>query len=202
MGDIAGMTKAELLNRRASFTNMHELTDDDCAIVGAHLIEYSAGLADRMLAHLMLLDGDYGGYAVHRLEHCLQTATRACRDGREEDYIVCALLHDIGDTLASHNHADLAAAIVKPFVSEHLHWIVEKHNIFQGYYFFHMAGFDRNMRDRFRGHPAFEDCAEFCEKYDQAAFDPAYASMPLSAFEPMVRRLFANPRRSFLIAAR
>jgi predicted HD phosphohydrolase len=185
-----------LTDKRAKFTNMHEITADDCKIIAFHLKEFSAGLADRILDHMKLLDGDYGGYAVHRLGHSLQTATRAYRDGRAEDYVVCALLHDIGDMLASHNHADLAAAIVKPFASEELHWIIEKHAIFQGYYFFHMAGFDRNERDKYRGHPAFEACAEFCEKYDQAAFDPNYENMPLSAFEPMVRRFFASPRRN------
>lgn len=186
----------DLIDRRAKFTSMHEITDDDAAIIAEHLQAFSVGLADRVLDHLKLLDGDYGGYAVHRLEHCLQTATRAHRDNRDEQYVVCALLHDIGDMLASHNHADLAAAIVKPFVSENLHWMVEKHAIFQGYYFFHLAGFDRNERDKYRNHPAFEDCLEFCEKYDQAAFDPGYESMPLLAFEPMVRRFFAEPRRN------
>lgn len=185
-----------LLSQRATFTNMHEITAEDCNIIGAHLLEFSAGLPERIINHMRLLAGDYGGYAVDRLEHCLQTATRAFQDGRDEEYVVCALLHDIGDMLASFNHADMAAAIVKPFVSEQMHWVVEKHAIFQGYYFFHFAGFDRHEREKYRGHPSFEACAEFCEKYDQAAFDPNYVSMPLTAFEPMVHRLFSRPRRN------
>ena len=141
-----------------------------------------------MLDHLRLLDGDYGGFPIDRLQHSLQTATRAHRDGRDEEYVVMALLHDIGDTLGSFNHPDVAAAILKPFVSEQNHWIAGNHGAFQGYYYFHHLGMDRNMRERFRDNPHFDACAEFCEKYDQAAFDPDYPSEPLDFFEPMVRR--------------
>src|SRR6185295_6255937 len=154
-----------------------------------HLVEFSRRLPDRVLAHLRLLDGDYGGFAVDRLTHSLQTATLAHRAGEDEEYVVCALLHDIGDTLGSFNHADVGAAIVKPFVSEANHWMVEQHAIFQGYYFFHHLGLDREMREQFRGHPHFEYTAQFCHLYDQAAFDPDYESMPLEAFEPMLMRV-------------
>ncbi len=182
-----------LLSRRASFPSMREISGEDCAIVEAHLRRHAGGLGDRVLAHMALLDGDHGGYAVTRLEHCLQTASRALQDGRDEEYVVCALLHDIGDTLASHNHADMAAVILQPFVSERMLWIVKNHSVFQGYYMFHFVGMDRHVREAFRGHPAFDDCAEFCELYDQRSFDPRYGSLPLSVFEPMVRRLFAAP---------
>jgi predicted HD phosphohydrolase len=139
------------------------------------------------------------GFAVDRLEHSLQTATRAFKDGRDEEYVVCALLHDMGDILGPRNHADIAAAILKPFVSEQNHWMVEQHGIFQGYYFFHYIGLDREAREQHRGHPAFEHTAQFCHLYDQAAFDPAYESMPLSAFEPMVHRVFSTVKRSIYV---
>ncbi len=134
------------------------------------------------------------------LTHSLQTATRAKRDGRDNEYVVCALLHDIGDTLACANHGDLAATILEPFVSEKNHWIVKHHAIFQGYYFFHHLGLDRNMRDRYRDHQWWRDCAEFCEKYDQNSFDPKYDTLPLEAFEPAVRELFALPRKSIYVS--
>jgi len=181
---------------RASFTNMEQGTAEDWAIISSHFPAFGAGLADRVLDHLKLLGGDYGGFAVDRLTHCLQTATRAHRAGEDEEYVVCALLHDIGDTLGSYNHADVAAAIVKPFVSEENHWMVEQHAIFQGYYFFHHIGSDRDMRERFRGHPSFERTALFCERYDAPAFDPKAETMPLDAFVPMVRRVFAVPKRT------
>jgi predicted HD phosphohydrolase len=121
------------------------------------------------------------------------------KDGRDEEYVVCALLHDMGDILAPRNHADMAAALVKPFVSEQNHWMVEKHGIFQGYYFFHHIGLDRNMRDQFRGHPWFDYTAEFCAKYDGPAFDPNYKSAPLKEFEPLVRQVFSRVKNSIYV---
>jgi predicted HD phosphohydrolase len=159
-------------------------------------VGFAQKLPDRVLAHLKLLAGDYGGFAVDRLQHSLQTATRAHRAGEDEEYVVCALLHDIGDTLGTFNHADIGAAVLRPFVSDGNHWMLEKHGIFQGYYFFQHIGLDRNMREEFRGHPQFERTALFCERYDGPAFDPHADTMPLTAFEPMVRRVFAAPKRS------
>ena len=180
----------------ANFTTMEQGTAEDWAIISSHFPAFGARLPDRVLAHLKLLAGDYAGFVVDRLTHCLQTATRAHRAGEDEEYVVCALLHDIGDSLGSYNHADVAAAIVRPFVSEENHWLVEQHAIFQGYYFFHHIGSDRDMRERFRGHPSFERTALFCERYDAPAFDPKGETMPLDAFVPMVRRVFAVPKQT------
>jgi predicted HD phosphohydrolase len=181
---------------QATFTDMRVSTADDWAAIGKRFAEHGRGLADRVLGHLRLLDGDFGGFAVDRLTHSLQTATRAFRAGEDEEYVVCALLHDIGDTLGSYNHADIAAAVLRPFVSDDNHWMVEQHAVFQGYYFFHHLGMDRNLREQFRGHPCFERTALFCERYDAPAFDPAAETLPLPFFEPMVRRLFAAPKRT------
>ena len=181
---------------QATFRSMDEATPEDWRAIGSHFVPFAGALADRVLAHLKLLDGDYGGFPVDRLEHSLQTATRAHRDGRDEQYVVMALLHDIGDTLGSYNHPEVGASILKPFVSEELHWICQHHGHFQGYYYFHHLGMDREAREAFRGHPHFEACAEFCEKYDQAAFDPDYESEPLEFFEPMVRRVMERPLAS------
>jgi predicted HD phosphohydrolase len=180
-------------DERAQFTAMTEGTQADWALIASEMVEFGKSLPDRAIDHMMLLDGDHGGFPIDRLQHCLQTATRAHRDGRDEAYVVMALLHDVGDTLCTYNHPDIAAAMIKPFVSEELHWICAQHGIFQGYYFFHHLGWDRNIRERFRGHPHFEACAEFCEKYDQAAFDPVYDTAPLSFFEPMLRRVMERP---------
>lgn len=189
-----------ITNGRAQFQAMTEGTQDDWQLIGGELKRFSEELPDRLIAHLKLLQGDFGGFPIDRLEHCLQTATRAHQAGRDEEYVVCALLHDIGDTLGPSNHADIAATIVQPFVSEENHWIVKHHGIFQGYYFFHFFGLDRDMREKFRGHPYFEKTEEFCRLFDQVAFDPNFRSMPLEAFEPMVRRVFMRPRRSIYLA--
>ncbi len=186
---------------RAVFTNMVEGTQEDWAIIQKSAMSFNKGLAGRVIEHLKILDGDFGGFPVDRLEHSVQTATRAWRDGRDEEYTVCALLHDIGDTLGSMNHPDVAAAILKPFVNEANLWMVANHGVFQGYYFFHYLGLDRNLRDNFKGHEYFDHCAEFCHKYDQAAFDPDYKSEPLEFFIPMVEKLFASPKNSIYLAA-
>lgn len=184
------------MNARAGFTHMEDGTAEDWAIIAKDFGQYAALLPDRILTHLRLLDGDFGGFPVDRLTHSLQTATLAHRDRRDEEYVVCALLHDIGDTLGSYNHADIAAAILKPFVSPENHWMIEKHAIFQGYYFFHHLGLDRHLREQFKDHPEYARTIEFCARYDAAAFDPEGEVLPLEYFEPMLRRVFAQPRRS------
>lgn len=184
------------METRASFRDMQDSTAEDWKIIAAEFRPYATALPDRVLAHLRLLDGDCGGFPVDRLTHSLQTATRAHRDGREEEYVICALLHDIGDTLGSYNHPDIAAAILKPFVSAENLVMVEKHGIFQGYYFFHHLGMDRNLRDQFAGEAFYDRTLEFCEKYDAPAFDPDYDTLTLEFFEPMLRRVMARPKNT------
>ena len=181
---------------QATFTRMDEGTAEDWQAIGRQFAPFAGQLSDRVLTHLKLLDGDYGGFPIDRLQHSLQTATRAHRGGESEPYVVMALLHDIGDTLGSFNHPDIAAAIVKPFVDEKSHWMCEHHGIFQGYYFFHYLGLDRDLREQYRGHEHFEATAHFCEQYDQSSFDPAFDSAPLDFFEPMVRRVLSRPIHS------
>ena len=189
------------LQQRASFASMAEGTAEDWAIIGAHFAKLTEGLADRVLAHLRLLDGDNGGFAVDRLQHSLQTATRASRAGKDDEYVACALLHDIGDTLCSWNHPDAAVAVLRPFVSADNLWMVEKHNIFQGYNYFHFIGMDRDMRDRYADHPCYARTVEFCQEFDQTAFDPRYPSLSLADFQPLLADLFRAPRNSMLAGA-
>ena len=181
---------------KAKFTKMTDGTPEDWSIIAESNINEAADLPGKILDHLMMLGNDYGGFAVDRLTHSIQTATRAHKDGRDEEYVVCALLHDIGDTIASANHADLAATMLEPFVSEENYWIVKHHGIFQGYYFFEYLGLDKNMRDEYRDSPYWHACAEFCAKYDQNSFDPEYENMALEDFEPMVRNVFSAPKNS------
>ncbi len=155
---------------------------------------FARELPQRVLDHLAVLRNETHAFAIDRLEHALQTATRAQRAGHDEEYVVCALLHDIGAGLAPYDHAAHAAMILKPFVSEQNHWMVLHHDTFQSYHFIHLLGGDRNARNRFRGHAHFAWTAEFADKFDQAAFDPAYDTLPLAAFEPMVRRVLGQRR--------
>ena len=184
------------MSKQATFTEMAHGTAEDYAIIAEEGAKLATQLPDRILEHLDILKGETAGFAVDRYEHSLQTATRAYRDGKDEEYVVCALLHDIGDTIASANHADLAATMLQPFVSDENYWIVKHHGIFQGYYFFEYLGLDKNLRDEYKDNENWQACAEFCAKYDQNSFDPNYDSMSIEEFEPMVRRVFAAPRNS------
>ena len=175
-----------------SFTRMDEGTREEYQLLDRHYKKLDRELFDNVLGLLHRLRGDKLGYQIDRFEHSLQTATRAFRDGADEETVVVALLHDIGDLLAPENHGDLAAAALKPYVSDANHWLVRHHPVFQGYYYYHHIGRDRFAFEKFRGHPHFERTHMFCDKWDQMSFDPAYDTMPLTAFEPMVRRLFTK----------
>jgi len=189
------MADGEVLHQ-AKFHAMTESTMEDWAAIGRAAQAHRGQHVDQIVNHLNLLKGDTGGFAVDRLEHSLQTATRAHQAGHDEEYVVCALVHDIGDMLLPASHAELGAAILKPYISERNFWMMEMHGIFQGYYFFHHLGLDRDMREEYRGHPDFEYTAQFCHLYDQNSFDPAFQSMPLEAFVPMMRRVMETPKRS------
>jgi predicted HD phosphohydrolase len=176
----------------AFYRSMEEGTKEEYERVFEYFKAFERKLVDRVLAELATLARSYPGELVDRLTHSLQTATRAHRDGRDEEFVVAALLHDIGDMVATMNHSEYAAAIIKPYVRPNIYWMIRQHGLFQGYYYFHHFGIDRNAREQHRGHPAFELCLDFCAKYDQAAFDPDYDTMPLEAFAPMVQRIFAR----------
>ncbi len=179
-------------SKTVKFTAMKDGDREDYAFLERHETEYAAGTAGRLLKALEELDESLSGYKVTRLGHSLQSASRAWRDGADEDWMVAALLHDIGDIYAPYNHDEYAAAILRPFLREQCTWVVEKHGLFQRLYYAHHTGGDPEARQREAGHPYFDDCAEFCERWDQASFDPDYTSLPLSHFAPMVERVFAR----------
>ncbi|MDZ7828136.1 MAG: HD domain-containing protein [Halofilum sp. (in: g-proteobacteria)] len=175
-----------------SFRQMKDGTREDYALLERLEQEYVDGLPDRVLEALRGLDHTLSGYQVTRLEHSLQTATRAEDDGADEDMVLGALLHDLGDDLAPANHSQYAAAIIEPYVRAEVTWIVAHHGVFQKYYYADKVGEDPNERERYRDHPWFDSCEYFCERWDQAAFDPDYPTRPLEHFEPLVRRMFAR----------
>jgi predicted HD phosphohydrolase len=181
-----------IVQPHARYRTMAEGTKEDYELVFERFKAFERSQADRVLDELKMLENSYPGELVNRLTHSLQTATRAHRDGRDEEFVVAALLHDIGDLLATMNHSEYAASIIKPYVQPNTYWMIRQHGLFQGYFYFHHFGLDRDAREKHRGHPAFQLCLDFCDKYDQASFDPDYDTMPLDAFEPMVRRLFAR----------
>jgi len=180
---------------KARFTAMEDGTQADYDLVFAHDAANAANQADRVLEWLRQMDGE-SPYQISRLEHCLQTATRAENDRADDETVACALLHDIGDVLAPMNHSAVAAALLAPYVSERNHWIVKHHGLFQGYYWFEYDGKDPNARDRFKGHEFYDACVDFCARWDQVSFDPKFEARPLEHFEPLVRDLFARQPNS------
>ena len=184
------MYKYLMLENEVKFIEMKDGDKEDYELLANFEDKYIEGTADRLVRVLKGLDKSLGGYKVSRLEHSLQTASRALRDNASEEMIVASLLHDIGDEIAPLNHSELAAAVLKPFVSEKTRWIVEQHGMFQAYYYNHYYGKDRNIRDQFKGHEFYKDTINFCEKWDQASFDPNYDTIPLKDFIPLVQKIF------------
>ena len=174
------------------FTAMKDGDKEDYDFLTDHEIEYTKGTADRLLNALENLDESLSGYQITRLGHSVQSATRAWRDGADIDWVVSALLHDVGYIFAPYNHDEYAAAILKPFVREQCTWVVEKHGDFQLVYYGHHVGADPEKRQSYADHQYFDDCAEFCERWDQSSFDPDYETLPLDFFREMVREVFAR----------
>ena len=180
------------MNKTVNFTQMKDGTAEEYAFLTKNETEHAKGTADKLLQALVNLDEGLSGYKITRLGHSIQSATRAWRDGADIDWVVCALLHDIGDIYAPYNHDEYAAAILRPFVREQRSWCVQAHGDFQMVYYGHHVGGNPNKRDQFTGHIYFDDCALFCERWDQSSFDPDYDTLSIDFFAPMVREVFAR----------
>jgi predicted HD phosphohydrolase len=180
------------MSRLVGFRHMEDGTREDYLLLDESERRYAQGVAERVLESMHKLDHSLYGYRVTRLQHSLQAATRALHDGADEEMMLAALLHDIGDELAPYNHAEMAAAIVRPYVRPEVAWVVEHHGLFQNYYYVHHLGGDRYARDRLRDHRWYGACVHFCAAWDQCSFDPDYPSESLDFFAPLVRRIFAR----------
>ncbi|MDC1279743.1 HD domain-containing protein [Pelagibacteraceae bacterium] len=178
--------------KKVSFIAMKEGTKEEYLFLDKLEKEYIAGTGERIIKYLRKYNETIEGYQVSRLEHSLQAATRALKDNASEEMVVATLLHDIGDDLAPANHAEYAAAILKPYVSKKTYWILLKHGEFQLFYYAHHLGADKNKRDQYKDHKYYNDCVKFCELWDQSSFDPNYKSLTLKDFEPMVRKIFSR----------
>ena len=176
--------------KKVNFTQMKNGSKEDYELLEKYEKNFERKTADRLLKYLASQTTTLEGYQITRLEHSLQAATRAYKNGDSEEMVVATLLHDIGDDLAPMNHSQYAASIIKPYVSEKTYWIILHHGLFQTYYSAHHLGGDRNARDKFKDHKYYQDTVDFCEKYDQSSFDPKYKSMSLDEFEPMMKKIF------------
>ncbi|MBI2720181.1 MAG: HD domain-containing protein [Rhizobiales bacterium] len=179
--------------RTVDFTAMKDGTAEDYLFLKPLEDEHVRGTPARVLRELALqAQESLPGYKITRLEHALQAATRAKRDGADIDWVVAALLHDIGDGLAPQNHDQFGAEILRPFLREEVVWTVGHHGSFQMYYYAHHYGWNRYEREKYRDSIYFQSCADFCERWDQSSFDPTYKSQSLEVFVPMVEEVFAR----------
>ena len=124
--------------KTVSFTSMKEGSKADYELL--HKLEkpYLAMTSDRIMDALEIQgETTLPGYKITRLEHGLQAASRAENQGADIDWIIGALLHDIGDGLAPQNHDRLSAEIIRPYVRWEVTWTVEHHGIFQMFYYAH-----------------------------------------------------------------
>ena len=181
------------MTKSPSWTQLKDASHADLLAMEEADRAFSAALPQRVLDHLQGLSirGGDSAIPVDRLTHCAQTATRAHRDNRDHEYVVCCLLHDIGDLLSPYTHSEIAAMILEPFVCEANHFMLKHHAVFQGYYFFERIGFDPNARDRFKDSEHYAHAVVFSE-YDQASFDPEYDTLPLEFFSPMVWQILSQ----------
>ena len=177
---------------KVKFKQMKDGTKEEYLLLDKHEKKYIEGTANRLIKFMNGLSNTLEGYQITRLEHSLQTATRALNDKADDEMVVAALLHDIGDELAPLNHSEYAAAVIKPYVSEKTHWIIEKHGEFQMYYYAHHLNSNRNQRDKYKGHKFYKDTLNFCENWDKKSFDPNFKSLPLKKFEPLVKKIFSR----------
>jgi len=178
--------------KKVSFTEMKNGTKEDYLFLDKHEKDFASKTADRILKFMSGLNETLEGYQVSRLEHSLQSASRAHRNGESEEMVVATLLHDLGDELAPMNHSQYAASVIKPYVSEKTYWIILHHGLFQTYYSAEHLGGDKNAREKYKDAEHYQATIDFCEKYDQSSFDPNYKSMTLKDFEPMVRNIFSR----------
>lgn len=181
------------MDRTVAFTAMKDGTREEYEMLDVLEQVNRSGTADRPLRELQNQSEESpSGYKITRLEHGLQAATRARRDGADTDWVVAALLQYIGDGLAPQNHDKFAAEIMRPYMREEVTWVVEHHVIFQMYYYTHYYGWDRELRRQYANSPYYQTCVDFCERWDQSSFDPDYPMDPIESFAPQVREVFAR----------
>ncbi|MDZ7676354.1 MAG: HD domain-containing protein [Acidimicrobiales bacterium] len=176
----------------ATFTAMDHSTPEEWAQIGAETAANQPRVAETVLAMLRGLADITDGFATDQLTHCLQTATRAERAGEDDEIVVASLCHDVGKFVSVHNHAQIAAEMLKPYVRSDVYHMIRTHQDFQGKHYYEYFGADPEAREQYRGEPWFELTATFADDYDQNSFDPYYDTLPLEHFEDRVRQVFGT----------
>lgn len=179
-----------------NWTRMEEGSKSDYEYLAPLFERHARGALVTNITNLLrLLEGPKLGYQIDRYQHSLQSATRALRNDERVDLVVGALLHDIADSFAPENHSEAAAALLAPYVDDETQWVIGHHGLFQGYYYFHHLGGDRDARERYEDSPYYDSCVDFCAEYDQNCFDPDYDTLRIEEFVPLMEEVFGRPSR-------
>src|SRR5687768_12619783 len=157
----------------STFTRMDQSTAEEWATIGVETAKNQSRVADRVLMLLESLGEIVDGFATDQLTHCLQTATRAERDGADDEVVVASLCHDIGKAISVPNHPAIAAEILKPYVREEVYDMIRVHQDFQGkHYYAHFGGNPEareTHRDALNG-DTFTLAERFADDWDQTSF--------------------------------
>ena len=175
-GDLRSMNSKQFLN--ATQEHNKNITNKSVTNILFDLLEKQKGKTN--------------GFPVDLYTHQIQTATRAYRDGADDETIVCCLFHDIGEDISPSNHGEIPASILRPYISRKNYFILEKHEIFQSKYYMHHFGLDPNKREHFKDNMYYQDAIKFCEKWDAPSFDPNYSNLELDFFRPIVEKVLVK----------
>ena len=181
-----------MANENTDFTRMDVSTQADWQKIAVATVTHQPTVATRLLDMLRSFGGLHLGFGVDQLHHALQTATMARRANAADEIVLCALLHDVGKYISVANHGQIAAEILKPYVSRDAYHIVRTHQDFQGRHYYEHFGMATNLREQHRQEPWFALAETFTDEWDQAAFDPKYRVLPIEEFEPLVQQFFAR----------
>jgi predicted HD phosphohydrolase len=178
---------------RASFTRADQATDAEWRWIGMATIAQQPAVAETLLAMLTSTKGFNVGFKVDQLTHMTQAATRAKNANASDELVLCALCHDIGKVISIEGHPEIAAALLRPYVSDGVYQIVRTHQDFQGKWYYNYLGRPTNLRDQYVALPWYNQAVTFTDEWDQISFDPTFKTQPLDYFEPLVRQMFAKP---------
>jgi predicted HD phosphohydrolase len=184
-----------------SFKRMDEGKLEEWMAIGQEVAKRQANMPQIIKALLLQLEEQVDGFNINQLQHGLQTATRALRDGASEEMVVAALCHDIGKAISVENHPAIGAEILKPYVSRQTYEIIRTHQDFQGRHYYALMGKNPNARSQYEKEEWYAKAVQFTDEWDQAAFDEQYDTLPLSYFEPLIDRLFAGSKSNLAQAA-
>jgi len=175
---------------KANFTRMQDGKIEDWMIIGAAHKQDFAKTADRFIEMLKQLENATLGFACDQLQHALMAGTLARRAGASDEHIVIALCHDMAKVINVPNHGQIAAEMMRPYISEDSYHVIYNHQAFQGEYYYHFMGAPNDLRKNFKDEPWYDLAVKLVDEWDAPAFDPDFEVDSLESFIPLMRKVF------------